>query len=158
MAFDAVIDPPVVGSIAEHGRDPLVDVEDAGFVEEHLPAIGDDSLDHLVDGVVQGCRRATAIGEQPIALGGEVRGMFEAGFDQQNLTALLEGGAPHLIDPRRVPVDLHRLVQARSARVRFRVAPALKMGQTSLPRAVGLGSSWLPAMTPIIASGSLVTS
>jgi hypothetical protein len=39
---------PPVGSVAEHGRDPLVEVEHAGVVEEYLAAVGDDSLDHLV--------------------------------------------------------------------------------------------------------------
>jgi hypothetical protein len=47
---------PAVGSITEHGRDLLVDVENAGVVEEHLAAVGDHPFDRFVHGVVE-CRR-----------------------------------------------------------------------------------------------------
>ena len=59
---------PAVDSVAENGRDPLVKLEDAGVVEEHVAAVGDDPLDHLVHGVVQGRRPAMAVGEQAVAL------------------------------------------------------------------------------------------
>jgi len=41
--------------------------------EEHVAAVGDDPLDHLVHRVVQGRRPATAVGEQAVALRRQVR-------------------------------------------------------------------------------------
>ena len=71
--------------IPEHRRDPLVEVEDARLVEEHLAAVGDDLLDHLVHGVVEGRRPLAAVGEQRSPVRGEVRGIFEVGLDQEDL-------------------------------------------------------------------------
>ena len=53
----------LAGSVAEHRRDSLVEVEDAGFVEKHLAPVGEDFFDHFVDRVVQGRGSTTAVRE-----------------------------------------------------------------------------------------------
>jgi hypothetical protein len=65
-----------------------VEVQDTGIVEEHLTFIGEDLLDDLVDGVVPGRGPTTAVGEQAIALWGDVLAMMQAGLDQERLAAL----------------------------------------------------------------------
>ncbi len=99
-------------SVTEHGRDSLVEVEDAGFVEKDLAASGQDILDHFVDSVVQRIRSATAVREQTISLRVNVGRILEVGLDEERLAALLVGGSPDLINSRRVPIDFHRLIKS----------------------------------------------
>jgi hypothetical protein len=99
-------------SVTEYGRDFLVQVEGAGFVEKDLSASGQDILDQFVDRVVQRIRSATAVQEQTISLKVNVRRILEVTLDEERLTALLVGGSPDLINSRRVPVDFHRHIKS----------------------------------------------
>ena len=77
-----------LGSVAEDPCDALVEVERAGVVEEHLTAVGEDFFDHLVDRIVQGRGATTGVGQEAIAVRGDVGRMLEVGLDQERLAAL----------------------------------------------------------------------
>jgi hypothetical protein len=140
--------PPSDGSVTEDCRNLLVEVKDAGFVEKHFTPVGKDLFDHFVDSVVQGCRPATAVREQTIALWGEVRGMLEAGLDQQRLTPLFVGGPPHLINPRRVSVHTHRLIEPDKGASPFQRRPRLEDRPDKLSEGAGIRFVMAPGHDP----------
>jgi hypothetical protein len=60
-----------------------MEIERAGLVEKDLTAAGDDLFDQFVHRVVQGSGAAAGVGEQPIAVGGEVCRILEVGLDDR---------------------------------------------------------------------------
>jgi hypothetical protein len=50
-------------SIAEHSRDPLMEVERTRFVEERLTAFRKNLLDHLFDGIIESRGPFAGVGE-----------------------------------------------------------------------------------------------
>ncbi len=97
-------------SIPQHCGDPLVEVEHAGLVEEHLAPLRDDFFDHIVNRVIERRGPFAGIRQQAIALRAKVCRMDEARLDQQNLAALFVSGPPHLVDSRGMAVDTHRFL------------------------------------------------